>query len=166
MCVIVQLFENGFRPLPGTYISQFVNKISHEKSLSNVSVPYRGLIFLNNRTKLYVYLAVWFPSPTGDLYFSILHRFPEERSLKVSVPYRGLIFLNCYTELAKVDVNLFPSPTGDLYFSIKESGVVYKSNKSEFPSPTGDLYFSIIPPFWTHYTIQVSVPYRGLIFLN
>ena len=64
-------------------------------------------------------MAYGFPSPTGDLYFSIV---------PVLTSHAGL--------------NPFPSPTGDLYFSI----VHVKSEITDFPSfpsPTGDLYFSI-----------------------
>ena len=45
----VKAKKNGFRcfrPLPGTYISQFGMKTALE-SITTVSVPYRGLIFLN-----------------------------------------------------------------------------------------------------------------------
>ena len=59
-----------FRPLPGTYISQ-------SYLLSEHIIPFR------------------FPSPTGDLYFSILE------SITTAHPEYS-----------------FPSPTGDLYFSI------------------------------------------------
>ena len=87
-------------------------------------------------------MAYGFPSPTGDLYFSIV---------PVLTSHAGL--------------NPFPSPTGDLYFSI----VHVKSEITDFPSfpsPTGDLYFSIRYRKFTDYWGQISVPYRGLIFLN
>ena len=84
-----------------------------------VLVPYRGLIFLNSKKDFVGELQEVFPSPTGDLYFSIV---------PVLTSHAGL--------------NPFPSPTGDLYFSI----VHVKSEITDFPSfpsPTGDLYFSI-----------------------
>ena len=60
-----------------------------------VSVPYRGLIFLN--------IATFFQRPHSS----------------VSVPYRGLIFLNEVEFVARSCTREpFPSPTGDLYFSI------------------------------------------------
>ena len=59
---------------------------------------------------------------------------------------------------------LFPSPTGDLYFSITSANIC--STKKEFPSPTGDLYFSISICTPSGFCSPVSVPYRGLIFLN
>ena len=87
-----------------------------------VFVPYRGLIFLNSKKDFVGELQEVFPSPTGDLYFSIV---------PVLTSHAGL--------------NPFPSPTGDLYFSI----VHVKSEITDFPSfpsPTGDLYFSIPSP--------------------
>ena len=86
-----------------------------------VFVPYRGLIFLNSKKDFVGELQEVFPSPTGDLYFSIV---------PVLTSHAGL--------------NPFPSPTGDLYFSIKESS--YYECVLWFPSPTGDLYFSIPSP--------------------
>ena len=59
---------------------------------------------------------------------------------------------------------MFPSPTGDLYFSITSANIC--STKKEFPSPTGDLYFSISICTPSGFCSPVSVPYRGLIFLN
>ena len=58
----------------------------------------------------------------------------------------------------------FPSPTGDLYFSI--DGWFTDDYQTVFPSPTGDLYFSIRLSKTNIQYLFVSVPYRGLIFLN
>ena len=106
-----------FRPLSGTYISQYeygeyfphamitfpspvgdlyfsiMKRFSPSKGFHMVSVPCRGLIFLNK--KVYsCQSATLFPSPVGDLYFSITNQKPSKRNLLVSVPCRGLIFLN------------------------------------------------------------------------
>ena len=82
----------------------------------------------------------------------------------------------------------FPSPVGDLYFSIRVSDFMNKKVWG-FPSPVGDLYFSIVRyKLWQYlvcfrplsgtyisqystrkekrYDYIVSVPCRGLIFLN
>ena len=59
-----------------------------------VFVPYRGLIFLNSKKDFVGELQEVFPSPTGDLYFSIRLSKTNIQYLYVSVPYRGLIFLN------------------------------------------------------------------------
>ena len=70
MAWFIKVTNQSFRPLPGTYISQ-------SYLLSEHIIPFR------------------FPSPTGDLYFSIQFIRRAEK--------RGF---------------MFPSPTGDLYFSI------------------------------------------------
>ena len=84
-----------------------------------VSVPCRGLIFLNKTSGETKAGRKLFPSPVGDLYFSIGE-------------------INAYDEY---DL-LFPSPVGDLYFSIWINFCIPVAIK--FPSPVGDLYFSIL----------------------
>ena len=114
--------------------------------VSSVSVPYRGLIFLNLAQSPFSFRMCGekFPSPTGDLYFSILMRKSAKMRLKnlsfrplpgtyISQFYEGYgwdIECNCFRPLpgtyisqSKMPVSssaddLFPSPTGDLYFSI------------------------------------------------
>ena len=58
----------GFRPLSGTYISQYYYVL--DTMTYKVSVPCRGLIFLNGKLRGMMQ-RVGFPSPVGDLYFSI-----------------------------------------------------------------------------------------------
>ena len=65
-----------------------------------VFVPYRGLIFLNSKKDFVGELQEVFPSPTGDLYFSIPFETP-------------------YTAKTR-----FPSPTEDLYFSMVTQTIV------------------------------------------
>ena len=106
-----------------------------------VSVPYRGLIFLNIRRGRRGRIKIKpFPSPTGDLYFSILQAM-----------FNSLVS--------------FPSPTGDLYFSIKNSA--YWDTESRF-RPLPGTYISQLQQRKNRKTRRncVSVPYRGLIFLN
>ena len=111
----------------------------------DVSVPYRGLIFLNQYNNIKCAGMPKFPSPTGDLYFSMAVKIEIAKSFKkvsvpyrgliflngsawggieppytVSVPYRGLIFLNLVSLVIDFLHNQFPSPTGDLYFSMQQ----------------------------------------------
>ena len=83
-----------------------------------------------------------FPSPIGELHFSIKYFQPNERDAKVSVPYRGATFLNLNQEVVKRKNQRFPSPIGELHFSILSNG----------------LHCLILN--------AVSVPYRGATFLN
>ena len=86
-----------------------------------VSVPYRGAIFLNDYTRLDDgKWEVRFPSPIGELYFSILQ-----------------IRICC-----RSGRNVFPSPIGELYFSMFFV-LPFRSPMNTFPSPIGELYFSI-----------------------
>ena len=132
----------GFRPLSGSYISQccvcYIKRQNTVKvsvpyrgatflnhavqfftchCLKIVSVPYRGATFLNNPVLCSTVLMLKFPSPIGELHFSML--------------IKSLMLL----------VLKFPSPIGELHFSIANLYLTQKLNK--FPSPIGELHFSI-----------------------
>ena len=140
--LLLHHLKPGFRPLSGSYISQSGGPKAWDSA--TVSVPYRGATFLNR-----VHIAVspravlfpspigelhfsiiyrkytafgffWFPSPIGELHFSIFLNLPRHTgSYRVSVPYRGATFLNVSeTVLSKYSRKLFPSPIGELHFSI------------------------------------------------
>ena len=84
-----------------------------------------------------------FPSPIGELHFSIRIR-----------PFLPIL------------ESWFPSPIGELHFSIRLMIHIQKSSKW-FPSPIGELHFSIIINLEAvMIEIIVSVPYRGATFLN
>ena len=59
-----------FRPLSGSYISQSCSKEMAGKEIRK------------------------FPSPIGELHFSIIVLIPKDQRSQVSVPYRGATFLN------------------------------------------------------------------------
>ena len=132
-----------------------------------------------------------FPSPIGELHFSILRAFICWQSVhQVSVPYRGATFLNnlrillgrlnsvsvpsrgatflnwIYKNLKNPEFK-FPSPIGELHFSmVSQSLNGYNIMSLEFPSPIGELHFSIILGLSKAMCCFVSVPYRGATFLN
>ena len=113
---VVTIVGTSFRPLPGTYISQYFY-LAANRGVFSVSVPYRGLIFLN---KLFIVsrLLIMVSVPYRGLIFLNIATFFQPHS-SVSVPYRGLIFLNEVEFVARSCTREpFPSPTGDLYFSI------------------------------------------------
>ena len=133
----------SFRPLSGNYISQLFLQFHQLWKLSDrVSVPCRGTIFLNLRKEYKRLVKEKFPSPVGELYFSIIKYsassaiVPEscfrplsgnyisqnvfhlvKTNHNVSVPCRGTIFLNGGFDHEKEDFDKFPSPVGELYFS-------------------------------------------------
>ena len=107
-----------FRPLSGSYISQYRERNTNAM-VKRVSVPYRGATFLNNHINWnYGNRYTLFPSPIGELHFSIKSRMPDNRN------------------------ELFPSPIGELHFSIFSLSST-KLFPQRFPSPIGELHFSI-----------------------
>ena len=59
-----------------------------------------------------------FPSPVGELHFSIEYDEAEEKLIIVSVPCRGTTFLNLTLMKPLKWLMMFPSPVGELHFSI------------------------------------------------
>ena len=133
-----------------------------------VSVPCRGTTFLNSWSCCPPEVQTLFPSPVGELHFSILpFRYSQNSLSSVSVPCRGTTFLNQETKRVKAEEARFPSPVGELHFSIlggslrlfpdksfrplsgnyisqwKISQVYWLSRAARFPSPVGELHFSI-----------------------
>ena len=83
----------GFRPLSGSYVSQF----SEKKDDSDQKKGFRPLSgsYVSQYTSSYFCNAVWkFPSPVGELCFSINTQRLYLSKQSVSVPCRGAMFLN------------------------------------------------------------------------
>ena len=109
--------QRCFRPLSGSYISQLrLQVVSHGVTL--VSVPYRGATFLNNRRTCSA-KAVWkpFPSPIGELHFSIPSATLSMITKSVSVPYRGATFLNQFRQELQLRLSLRFRPLSGSYIS-------------------------------------------------
>ena len=83
--------KHSFRPLSGNYISQ---KSYHSIGFAlSVSVPCRGTTFLNMETVALIFMNS-FPSPVGELHFSMSKMRTDLLPYIVSVPCRGTTFLN------------------------------------------------------------------------
>ena len=107
-----------------------------------------------------------FPSPIGELHFSIVlfatlgiflwivsvpYRGATFLNIQfeelakgyeaVSVPYRGATFLNIVLHILDKEGTTFPSPIGELHFSMKCLNRF--SQMTKFPSPIGELHFSM-----------------------
>ena len=109
----------SFRPLSGSYISQLNSHIC--------SLNVCGL----------------FPSPIGELHFSILDiRETERVEYTVSVPYRGATFLNIFCKYVK---------NTDYRVSVPYRGATFLNEKCLIDGKDEN---------------SVSVPYRGATFLN
>ena len=131
----------GFRPLSGSYISQWFSMWLCKKSIT-VSVPYRGATFLNSYKKITAvenfhcfrplsgsYISqllsnvsgksclILFPSPIGELHFSIQAYDMSTALTQVSVPYRGATFLNLLLGLREAERNCSFRPLSGSYIS-------------------------------------------------
>ena len=89
-----QIHNRSFRPLSGSYSSHFT-ECHGSKSGMAVSVPYRGATFLNGEPMFTLTGQDRFPSPIGELHFSI---------------QRSVLSMSCQSP--------FPSPIGELHFSM------------------------------------------------
>ena len=84
-----------------------------------------------------------FPSPIGELHFSMCYYFSLCYLLLVSVPYRGATFLNSATLTFKCSRFIVSVPYRGATF-LNASVDVAPPKHSEFPSPIGELHFSIV----------------------
>ena len=139
---LVDIFCSRFRPLSGSYISQY-----YEHGIREADV-----------TK--------FPSPIGELHFSILYRKPWLHHLLSFRPLSGSYISQCFFLYLQPMQSAFPSPIGELHFSIIHFVSLSINVLWQFPSPIGELHFSI--RFLNQFpcSFHVSVPYRGATFLN
>ena len=107
-----------------------------------------------------------FPSPIGELHFSIADTGDYEINdlASVSVPYRGATFLNKAVEESRNGRTSFRPLSGSYISQLVMT--MKKTEKKRFPSPIGELHFSIEAAITTLKVKKVSVPYRGATFLN
>ena len=97
----------------------FLNNL---RSIANyympVSVPYRGATFLNRLMKFTNSVKESFPSPIGELHFSIDSVKHERKTLvRVSVPYRGATFLNAFKGIERIRERKSFRPLSGSYIS-------------------------------------------------
>ena len=120
----------------------FLNHVHRTNGKKNsVSVPYRGATFLNNSLMRLPAGGRKFPSPIGELHFSMECYSLSRGSASVSVPYRGATFLN-YTTIHGFGTQF--------RVSVPYRGATFLNSNLVASSPD----------------ISVSVPYRGATFLN
>ena len=108
-----------------------------------------------------------FPSPIGELHFSILVQKTLFVLLHRFRPLSGSYISQFFdTGFIAIITPPFPSPIGELHFSITKRELINITDK-QFPSPIGELHFSMVLKRSTvQYINRVSVPYRGATFLN
>ena len=106
---------------------------------------------------------IQFPSPVGELHFSIWKWNHLYFCAGVSVPCRGTTFLNQIRQKSRND-NWFPSPVGELHFSII-TVPTFKLDKKGFRPLSGNYISQCTLTPHPKFKI-VSVPCRGTTFLN
>ena len=129
-----------------------------------------------------------FPSPYGELHFSMQYLMTIAPSIVVSVPLRGITFLNA-TVVPFAFPDLVSVPLRGITFlnqicreyeidkdivSVPLRGITFLNNMKPnyetcqhvFPSPYGELHFSIKTCAALLGFELVSVPLRGITFLN
>ena len=113
---------------------------------SIVSVPYRGATFLNNqyRVTYQTLQSIKFPSPIGELHFSIYKSRRKKDEKIVSVPYRGATFLNKYDKLNRLIFSVSVPYRGATF--LNRTVTIDNEPWFVFPSPIGELHFSIRNP--------------------
>ena len=109
-----------------------------------VSVPYRGATFLNGRMNSKHCHQRLFPSPIGELHFSICQFLRLIHLQEFPSPIGELHFSILESECIRVELE-FPSPIGELHFSMVD-GLDVQKFIDTFPSPIGELHFSIPSP--------------------
>ena len=98
-----------------------------------------------------------FPSPVGELHFSILYAGHWNNGTEFPSPVGELHF--SIIKSALLISSLFPSPVGELHFSIGTEAVTGYYKK--FPSPVGELHFSIGRLLWQTQQLNCFRPLSG-----
>ena len=89
-----QYISDRFRPLSGSYISQCSESFNPEV-ITFCFRPLSGSYISQSSTHHSAILHYRFPSPIGELHFSIVRNaYWTKKTISVSVPYRGATFLN------------------------------------------------------------------------
>ena len=114
-----QLFLYHTSPLTGNYISQYRKTLVKE-------------------------VRAAFPSPYGELHFSILQRKQVGgKSKLVSVPLRGITFLNTFPSCIRIRKTVSVPLRGITFLNMTSEEIKRICNE-RFPSPYGELHFSIV----------------------
>ena len=130
-----------FRPLSGSYISQSPEQFC--QYISDRFRPLSGSYISQSSTHHSAILHYRFPSPIGELHFSIVRNaYWTKKTISVSVPYRGATFLNDvrlrgYDKRTEVSV-----PYRGATF-LNHQWITHPRRMTQFPSPIGELHFSI-----------------------
>ena len=101
-----------------------------------------------------------FPSPIGELHFSIGKHGILNTCKNVSVPYRGATFLNVLLFFIVLPPVSF-RPLSGSYISQLNSHICSLNVCGLFPSPIGELHFSMLQLMLHHRNTQSFRPLSG-----
>ena len=138
-----QYISDRFRPLSGSYISQCSESFNPEV-ITFCFRPLSGSYISQSSTHHSAILHYRFPSPIGELHFSIVRNaYWTKKTISVSVPYRGATFLNDvrlrgYDKRTEVSV-----PYRGATF-LNHQWITHPRRMTQFPSPIGELHFSMM----------------------
>ena len=111
------LFKS-FRPLTGICFSQFRRYVFNQPR-NRVSVPLRGYVFLNERGIVEIALRfLGFRPLTGICFSQLLSYLLDVGIIGFPSPYGDMFFSIRYHRWKEFPFRLFPSPYGDMFFSI------------------------------------------------
>ena len=128
--------RRSFLPLSGSYVSQSKRTENSAKS-GLVSVPCRGAMFLNSEPIIVKAFDSLFPSPVGELCFSIICKNIHRTCIRCFRPLSGSYVSQCKHSYRRFKAGKeFPSPVGELCFSIF-SGNEYRRPFSGFRPLSG-----------------------------
>ena len=135
------IYLNNFRPLSGNYISQSGNTKTEAELRIRFPSPVGELHFsISSGNSLHIFFA--FPSPVGELHFSIQISGCLEEEMGIFPSPVGELHFSMDNKAPRQKQEAFPSPVGELHFSMVSLLYQY-SRLSRFPSPVGELHFSI-----------------------
>ena len=106
-----------FRPLSGSYISQYRQISSLEKKIESFR-PLSGSYISQLSTNSLLFIKQQFPSPIGELHFSMYQIFQKSIRVYSFRPLSGSYISQYYLSIMIWVPPLFPSPIGELHFSI------------------------------------------------
>ena len=125
-----------FRPLSGSYVSQYL--VYRRSYITHIK----------------------FPSPVGELCFSIKLNYTERRSMNNFRPLSGSYVSQLTFQIRPDNIDKFPSPVGELCFSIISCRDKPKLQQ-KFPSPVGELCFSIVTKNLYEHQVRNFRPLSG-----
>ena len=157
--------NHRFRPLSGSYISQLWGMRQELLQLQQCFRPLSGSYISQLITKQQWSNFLKFPSPIGELHFSIEEYLLVEYCMQGFRPLSGSYISQLKDGKLLTATESFPSPIGELHFSIRRQ-ICLEIMILSFRPLSGSYISQLRTPQSMWMRNRVSVPYRGATFLN